>query len=57
MFKNQTTDVVNGKYIKPDVSRVCAFMDLANYYRKYVKEFSAIAKTLNHLLKSDQERQ
>ncbi|OAE32620.1 hypothetical protein AXG93_3515s1040 [Marchantia polymorpha subsp. ruderalis] len=40
-----------------DVSRVCAFMGLANYYRRYVKGFSAIAKPLNQLLKSDQEWQ
>ncbi|BBN03753.1 hypothetical protein Mp_2g26090 [Marchantia polymorpha subsp. ruderalis] len=40
-----------------DVSRVRAFMGLANYYWMYVKEFSAIAKPLNQLLKSDQEWQ
>ncbi|OAE32882.1 hypothetical protein AXG93_3052s1120 [Marchantia polymorpha subsp. ruderalis] len=39
-----------------DVSIVCAFMGLANYYRRYV-EFTAIAKPLNLLLKSDQEWQ
>ncbi len=38
-----------------NVSRVCAFMELANYYRKYVKGFSAMAKPLNMLLKLDQE--
>lgn len=36
-----------------DVSRVRAFMGLANYYRRCVKGFSAIAKPLNQLLKSD----
>ncbi len=40
-----------------DVSRVRAFMGLANYYRKYVKGFSAIAKLLNMLLKLNQEWQ
>lgn len=40
-----------------DVSRVCAFMGLANYYQRYVKGFSVIAKPLNSLLKSDQEWQ
>ncbi len=40
-----------------DVSRVRAFMGLANYYRKYVKGFSAMAKPLNMLLKLDQEWQ
>ncbi|OAE31626.1 hypothetical protein AXG93_3384s1000 [Marchantia polymorpha subsp. ruderalis] len=40
-----------------DVRRVCAFMGLANYYRRYVKGFTAIAKSLNKLLKSDQEWQ
>jgi len=40
-----------------DVSRVCAFMGLANYYRRYVKSFSAMAKLLNMLLKLDQEWQ
>jgi hypothetical protein len=36
-----------------DVSRVRAFMGLANYYRRYVKGFSAMAKPLNMLLKLD----
>jgi hypothetical protein len=38
-----------------DVSKVCAFMGLANYYYKYVKGFSAMANPLNMLLKLDQE--
>ncbi len=38
-----------------DVSRVCAFMGLTNYYCRYVKGFSAMAKPLNMLLKLDQE--
>jgi hypothetical protein len=38
-----------------DVNRVCAFMGLANYYRRYVKGFSVMAKPLNMLLKLDQE--
>jgi hypothetical protein len=33
-----------------DVNRVCAFMGLANYYRRYVKGFRA----MNMLLKLDQ---
>jgi len=33
-----------------DVSRVRTFMGLTNYYRKYVKGFSAMAKPLNMLL-------
>jgi hypothetical protein len=36
-----------------DVSRVRTFMGLANYYRRYVKGFSAMAKPLNMLLKLD----
>jgi len=36
-----------------DVSRVYAFMGLANYYCKYVKSFSAMVKPLNMLLKLD----
>ncbi len=40
-----------------DVSRVHAFMGLVNYYRKYVKGFSAMAKPLNMLLKLNQEWQ
>jgi hypothetical protein len=40
-----------------DVSRVCTFMGLANYYRRYVKGFSAMAKPLNMLLKLNQEWQ
>ncbi len=39
-----------------DVSRVCAFMGLANYCR-YVKGFNAMAKPLNMLLKMDQKWQ
>ncbi|OAE24815.1 hypothetical protein AXG93_1988s1200 [Marchantia polymorpha subsp. ruderalis] len=39
------------------VNKVCAFMGLANYYRRYMKGFSAIPKPLNQLLKSDKERQ
>jgi len=38
-----------------NVSKVCIFMGLANYYRRYVKGFSAMAKPLNMLLKLDQE--
>ncbi|CAM6082514.1 unnamed protein product [Calypogeia fissa] len=37
-----------------DVSRVCAFMGLANYYQRYMKGFSALAKPLTMLTKSDQ---
>jgi hypothetical protein len=40
-----------------DVSRVCAFMGLVNYYLRYVKGFSVMAKPLNMLLKLDQEWQ
>jgi hypothetical protein len=40
-----------------DVSRVHAFMGLANYYHKYIKGFSAMAKPLNMLLKLDHEWQ
>jgi hypothetical protein len=40
-----------------NVSRIHAFMGLANYYRKYVKGFSAMAKPLNMLLKLNQEWQ
>ncbi len=40
-----------------DVSRVRTFMGLANYYRMYVKGFSAMAKPVNMLLKLDQEWQ
>jgi hypothetical protein len=40
-----------------DVNKVRAFMGLVNYYRRYVKGFSAMAKPLNMLLKSDQEWQ
>ncbi len=36
-----------------DVSRVHTFMGLTNYYRRYVKGFSAMAKPLNMLLKLD----
>jgi hypothetical protein len=37
-----------------DVSRVRAFMGLANYYRRYVKGFSALARPLTMLTKGDQ---
>jgi hypothetical protein len=39
-----------------DVSRVRTFMGLANYYRRFVKGFNAMAKPLN-MLKLDQEWQ
>ncbi len=38
-----------------DVSGVYTFMGLANYYRMYVKGFSAMAKPLNMLLRLDEE--
>ncbi len=38
-----------------NVSKVHTFMGLANYYRRYVKGFSAMAKPSNMLLKLDQE--
>jgi hypothetical protein len=38
-----------------DVSRVHVFMGLVNYYRRYVNGFSVMAKSLNMLLKLDQE--
>jgi hypothetical protein len=37
-----------------DVSKVRTFMGLANYCRRYVKDFSAMAKPLNMLLKLNQ---
>ncbi len=40
-----------------NVNRVRAFMELANYYHRYVKSFSAMAKPLNMLLKLAQEWQ
>jgi hypothetical protein len=40
-----------------DVNKVHTFMGLANYYRMYVKGFSAMAKPLNMFLKLNQEWQ
>jgi hypothetical protein len=40
-----------------DVSKVRVFMGLVNYYCRYVKGFSAMAKPLNMLLKLDREWQ
>ncbi len=40
-----------------DVSGVHAFMELENFYHRYVKGFNAMAKPLNMLLKLDQEWQ
>ena len=37
-----------------DVSRLRAFLGLCNYYRKFVKTFSAIAKPLTMLTRNDQ---
>jgi hypothetical protein len=37
-----------------DVSRLCTFLGLYNYYRKFVKTFSAIAKPLTMLTRNDQ---
>ncbi len=40
-----------------DVNRIHTFMGLTNYYHRYVKGFSVMAKPLNMLLKLDQEWQ
>ncbi len=40
-----------------NVNRVWAFMGLTNYYHRYVKGFSVMAKPLNMLLKLDHEWQ
>ncbi|OAE23750.1 hypothetical protein AXG93_4776s1350 [Marchantia polymorpha subsp. ruderalis] len=40
-----------------DVRRIRAFMGWANFYRRYVKKFNAIAQPLNQFLKLDQEWQ
>ena len=37
-----------------DVSRLWAFLEFCNYYRKFVKTFTAIAKPLTMLTRSDQ---
>jgi hypothetical protein len=37
-----------------DVSRLRAFLGLYNYYRKFVKTFSAMAKPLTMLTRNDQ---
>jgi hypothetical protein len=52
----QTKVEAIARILRPtDVSRVRAFMGLANYYRRYVKGFNVMAKLLNMLLKLDQE--
>ena len=37
-----------------DVPRFCVFLGLANYYRRFVKNFSLIAKLLTILKSKDQ---
>jgi hypothetical protein len=37
-----------------DISRLRAFLGLCNYYKKFVKTFSAIAKPLTMLTRSNQ---
>ena len=37
-----------------DVPRLCAFLGLVNYYRRFVKIFSLIAKPFNTLTSKDQ---
>jgi hypothetical protein len=37
-----------------DVSKLRAFLGLCNYYRKFVKTFSAIVKPLTMLIRNDQ---
>ena len=37
-----------------DINRLQAFLGLCNYYRKFVKIFSAIARPLTILIRSDQ---
>ena len=41
--------------IPKDVSRLRAFMGLANYYRQFVRGFSLLAKPLTLLTRVDQE--
>ena len=38
-----------------EVTRVRAFLGLANFYRRYIKGFSTLAKPLTKLTKLDQE--
>ena len=40
-----------------DVSRVRAFMGLANYYQQFVRDFSSLAKPLTKLTKTNQDWQ
>ena len=48
-------EALNGIPRPTDVSRLRAFLGLANYYRKFVASFSRIAKALTMLTKNDQE--
>jgi hypothetical protein len=41
--------------VPKDVSRLRAFMGLANYYRRFVRGFSVLAKPLTKLTRVDQE--
>lgn len=39
-----------------DVSRLCVFLDLTNYYHRFIKNFSVIAKPLTSFTDNDQPR-
>nr|PNR45103.1 hypothetical protein PHYPA_014874 [Physcomitrium patens] len=39
--------------VRSDVSQLHAFLRLANYYRRFIKKFSIIAKPLSILRKSN----
>lgn len=47
-------DALNQIPVPTDVSRLRAFLGLASYYRKFVRNFSAVARDLNLLLKANQ---
>lgn len=47
-------DALNQIPVPTDISRLRAFLGLASYYRKFVRNFSTLASPLNRLLKNNE---
>ena len=51
---NKKIEKVKNFLTPTNIQQIWGFLRLATYYRKFIKEFSKIAKLLNLLLQKDQ---